>query len=210
MTTSILRLLSFVFILGAIFSPAEAQAPPSQEPVALQPGDLVRVVIWREEDLSGEFPVDEAGSVIFPLIGEKQVAGIPLRELRTALLEEYRIHLRNPSITITPLRRLNVLGEVNRPGPYEVDPTTNLIGVVALAAGPTTSGDLRRIRVLRDGRVVQDRVAAEASLSSLGIRSGDQIMVGPRSWLARNTPFVVSVLLAVPSVVYTITLIRQR
>ncbi|MBA4156350.1 MAG: SLBB domain-containing protein [Gemmatimonadetes bacterium] len=170
----------------------------------------MRVVIWREEDLSGEFPVDEAGSVIFPLIGEKQVAGIPLRELRTALLEEYRIHLRNPSITITPLRRLNVLGEVNRPGPYEVDPTTNLIGVVALAAGPTTSGDLRRIRVLRDGRVVQDRVAAEASLSSLGIRSGDQIMVGPRSWLARNTPFVVSVLLAVPSVVYTITLIRQR
>lgn len=211
MTTLTLRLLSFVFLLGSVIPQVAAtQATSTPEAVTLQPGDVVKVVIWREEDLSGEFPVDESGVVTLPLLGEKRVTGIPMRQLREVLLEEYRVHLRNPSINITPLRRINVLGEVNRPGPYEVDPTTNLIGVIALAEGPTSAGDLKRIRVIRDGRVIEDRIAAEATLSSLGLRSGDQIMVGPRSWLARNTPFVVSVLLAVPSVVYTITLIRGR
>jgi hypothetical protein len=50
-----------------------------------------------------------------------------------------------------------------------------------------------------------DRVPPGASLSSLNLRSGDQIVVGNRPWLMRNQAFVVSVILAIPSVVYTIT-----
>jgi protein involved in polysaccharide export with SLBB domain len=201
-----------VLLLAAFTWPCGAQsAPPSAAAadVYLEPGDVVRVAIWREDDLSGDFLVDENGLVTFPLLGEQQVTEIPIRQLRETLLSAYRVYLRNPSINVTPLRRINVLGEVNRPGSYEVDPTVSLIGVVAMAAGPTGMGDIKRIRVVRNGQVIHGDVAPESSLGSLGVRSGDQIMVAQRNWLARNTPLVVSVLLTIPSVIYTITMIRR-
>lgn len=200
----------FALLLGLLLIPAVAATQSSAgsvpDAVTLQPGDMVRVVIWREEDLSGDFSVDETGVVTLPLLGDKHVTGIPMRQLREVLIEEYRIHLRNPSISITPLRRVNVLGEVNKPGLYEVDPTISLAGAVALAGGATASGDLNRIRVIRSGTVIRERVAAQAALNTADIRSGDQIFVERRNWFDRNSTFVVSVLLSVTSIV--ITLVR--
>lgn len=200
----------FALLLGLLLIPAVATtqsgAGSVPDAVTLQPGDMVRVVIWREEDLSGDFSVDETGVVTLPLLGDKHVTGIPMRQLREVLIEEYRIHLRNPSISITPLRRVNVLGEVNKPGLYEVDPTISLAGAVALAGGATASGDLNRIRVIRSGTVIRERVAAQAALNTADIRSGDQIFVERRNWFDRNSTFVVSVLLSVTSIV--ITLVR--
>lgn len=174
---------------------------PTVEPVTLLPGDAVMVTIWREEDLSGEFPVNQNGSVVLPLLGEKQVTGIPIERLRQMLIEEYRVQLRNPSIEITPLRRINILGEVDEPGLYAVDPTISLAGAIALAGGTTSAGDLNRIRILRGGQVLRERVAAATPLTSADIRSGDQIFVEQRSWLSRNTNFLISIGLAVPSTV---------
>lgn len=200
----------FALLLGLLLIPAvaatQSSAGSAPDAVTLQPGDMVRVVIWREEDLSGDFSVDETGVVTLPLLGDKHVTGIPMRQLREVLIEEYRIHLRNPSISITPLRRVNVLGEVNKPGLYEVDPTISLAGAVALAGGATASGDLNRIRVIRSGTVIRERVAAQAALNTADIRSGDQIFVERRNWFDRNSTFVVSVLLSVTSIV--ITLVR--
>lgn len=191
-------------------SGSQAQAVPAGQPLApeetltLRPGDLLRIAIWREEDLSGEFSVGNDGIVVLPLLGQKQVADVPLAELRDTLLREYRIQLRNPAIEITPLRRINVLGEVHKPGVYEVDPTITLASAVALAGGATPSGDLQKIRVVRGDRVIRERVGAESSLSSAGVRSGDQIFVEPKSWFSRNSTFLVSAALAVPGVIATV------
>ena len=129
--------------------------------------------------------------------------------MRAVLTDEYRLHLRNPSINIVPLRKLLVLGAVREPGPYEVDPTETVIGAIAQAGGIDGSGNLERVDVVRDGSVALKRVAIESTITSLGLRSGDQIMVGERSWLARNQNLVISVLLAVPSTIFTITRIVQ-
>lgn len=197
-------LIGFFSLLCATAA-AQTKPPAPSEVATLQPGDRVKIEVWREEDLSGEFAVDENGIVVLPLLGEKQVTGIPISRLRETLLDEYRVQLRNPSIQITPLRTVLVLGEVNKPGPYEVNPTTTLVGVVALAEGATASGNIKRARIVRDGIVVSERADLSASLDSLDLRSGDQIVVGTRSWFARNTGFIVSVLLAIPSLIYTIT-----
>lgn len=197
-------LIGFFSLLCATAA-AQTTPPAPSEVATLQPGDRVKIEVWREEDLSGEFAVDENGIVVLPLLGEKQVTGIPISRLRETLLDEYRVQLRNPSIQITPLRTVLVLGEVNKPGPYEVNPTTTLVGVVALAEGATASGNIKRARIVRDGIVVSERADLSASLDSLDLRSGDQIVVGTRSWFARNTGFIVSVLLAIPSLIYTIT-----
>ncbi|HEU0053473.1 MAG TPA: polysaccharide biosynthesis/export family protein, partial [Longimicrobium sp.] len=172
---------------------AEPAPPaPSRDAMSLQPGDVVKLDIWREKDLSGEFLVDEDGVVVLPLIGERRVAGMNARDLRRQLENDYREQVRNPSITVTPLRRVNVLGEVRQPGMYTVDPTVSLVGAVALAGGHTPEGKLSDVTVVREGAVIRNRPALGASLQDLDMRSGDEIYVGRRSWLDRNSPTVVA------------------
>lgn len=177
--------------------PAQEFNSSSAETLTLQPGDLVRVEIWREEDLSGEFPVNELGIVTLPLLGDKDVNGLPVRDLRDQLIAEYRIQLRNPSIMITPLRHVHVLGQVNQPGLYMIDPTMSLAGAVALAGGASSQGDLRRLEIARDGEIIQDGVPAEATLAQIDVRSGDQIFVERRGWFERNQNFLISTMLSV-------------
>lgn len=177
---------------------------PAPVSVTLAPGDMIRVQIWREPELSGEFLVDQDGSVTLPLLGRRTVSGVRLEETLDALLSAYREQLRNPSIILTPLRRVYVLGEVNQPGLRLVDPTISLAGAVALAGGANPNGDLSRIRVVRQGEVVLENVAADSGLAFVDIRSGDEIFVGRRGWFDRNSTFVVSALLSVTSLIVSI------
>lgn len=211
-------LLVFCIAAAAFVSPASSAAQdtasgaPAEAQIVqqstLRPGDLIRIQVYREESLDGEFLVDEQGFVVLPLIGEFQVNGVPVRELRDRLLEAYREHLRNPSIVITPLRRVSVLGDVQRPGLYALDPTVTLVGAVAMAGGATPTGDLRRIRILRDGEVLRQRVEPGATLAVADVRSGDQIYVDRRSWFERNSTFIVSTTLSLTSII--IALIRRK
>jgi polysaccharide biosynthesis/export protein len=187
-----MRLL--LLILGLLLpSAAHAQSgAASADEVTLRPGDVVRVAVWREQDLSGDFPVDEQGVVVFPMLGEVRVGGVPLAGLRDSLLVEYRRQLRNPSIQITPLRRVMVLGEVYQPGLKEVDPTLSVAGAVALAGGPTPAGNINNITIIRGGHLFRSRVTATEALDAIDVRSGDQIFVGSRGWVERNSTFLVS------------------
>jgi protein involved in polysaccharide export with SLBB domain len=202
---------SFVLLILLALLPSRATAQetpktPAVEPT-LAPGDIIRVAVWREADLSGEFLVNENGVVTFPLLGEINVLEIPISQLRDRLIQRYSVDLRNPSITVTPLRRIYVLGEVTKPGLYTVDPTISLAGAVALAGGATPSGDLERLRVIRNGVVIVDRAAAQSSLSVVNMRSDDQVFVDRRGWFDRNSTFAASALLSIVTV--TITLLHR-
>jgi protein involved in polysaccharide export with SLBB domain len=199
----------FAIMLVVVTSaPAQTPVGAESEVVTLQPGDVINVLIWREPDLSGSFLVDGNGVVTVPLLGEKRVTDVPLDQLSRVLAEDYRVHLRNPSITITPLRKVLVMGAIRSPGPYEVNPIETVIGVIAQAGGVESQGNPDRVSVVRDGQVLHERVALESTISSLGLRSGDQILIGERSWLVRNQSLVISILLALPSAIFTITRIR--
>ena len=193
--------------------PTAAPAPAQRQPflsdtaaITLRPGDLLRIQVWREPDLQGEFQVDMDGVVILPLIGEKLVTGIPVRRLREVLIEDYRVHLRNPSINITPLRRIHVLGSVRQAGMYPVDPTVTLADAVALAGGTIEGGDLRRIRIVRRGVVLRERAAAGETLREVDLHSGDQIYVERRPWIQRNGATIVG--MAISATNLALNLIR--
>ena len=191
-----LLVASMVFFGCASLAEAQAAPPAASEVITLLPGDWIKVTVWRQEDMTGEFQVDESGVATLPLLGPRKVTGIPMPELRRVLYEEYQKELRNPSVEIMPLRRVYVLGEVITPGIYNVDPTISLAGAIALAGGATEEGDSRRARVIRAGSVVRSGVPSEASLTTVDIRSGDQIFVGKRSWLVRNSDFFVNLLVS--------------
>jgi polysaccharide export outer membrane protein len=210
MLSRIIVLLLFGSLPAASQSPALQAAPfptPAPARFTLEPGDVVKVVVWREKDLACDCRVDEAGRLTLPLLGIRVVSGIPWEDLRDTLLTQYGRELRNPSVVVTPLRRVQVLGEVTKPGVYLADPTVSLAGLVAQAGGATPNGDLHRIRVVRAGHTIVESTSVESLLLEAGVHSNDQIFVDRRAWLERNGAFVASALISTASIL--VALIRR-
>jgi polysaccharide export outer membrane protein len=162
---------------------------------------VIRLRIWREPDLSGDFPVDESGVVIFPKIGPTVVSTESPESLRAKLVRAYQEYLRNPSIDVTLLRRVNILGAVRNPGLYSVDATMTVADALALAGGTTPQGDPRKIELIRNGKRLVARVSRHMRIADAPIRSGDQLYVPERGWVSRNAVVVASAITASASLI---------
>lgn len=194
-----MREVLFVTLLLAAFLPGSARAQEVQDSdgaagmYPLEPGDAIGVLLSREPDLSGQYSVDEQSLVRLPLIGTRNVRDVPPRQLRQEILDAYGEQVRNQAVQVTLLRRVRVLGAVNEPGLYHVDPTMTVVDAVALAGGASSLGRLTDVEIFRDG----ERIESTLELSNLEqIRSGDQIVVPERSWLSRNTGVVIGATLS--------------
>lgn len=120
----------------------------------LDSGDRLRVVVFRHEDLSGEFEVDGTGNFAMPLIGEVDAAGLTTRQLESRIAERLRDgYLVDPQVSIEVLnyRPFFILGEVNRPGQYPYASGMSVINAVALAGGFTFRARENAISVQRGG-----------------------------------------------------------
>lgn len=190
------RFLVFAIVACAVSLPASAQSAstsankPDSIAGILRPGDLIRLRIWREPDLSGEFQVDENGVATFPKIGPIKVLDESPESLKEKLLSGYAVYLRNPSVEVTMLRRINVLGAVQKPGLYPVDPTMTIADALAAAGGATAMGDQHKVELVRDGVRVSQGVNSNTRIGETPLRSGDQIFVPERSFIVRNAGLV--------------------
>lgn len=163
---------------------------------ALKPGDAVLLKIWREKEMSDTLQVHENGDLTLPLLGTRNVTGVPTDSLKRQLMADYRDYLKSPAIEIKVLRRISVLGEVKQPGLYPVDPTYSLTDALALAGGPTPQADRSDIQLVRDGEVIRKSLDETRRIAYTPIRSGDQIMVGRKSFFARNWQWIVGTLVS--------------
>jgi polysaccharide export outer membrane protein len=200
-------------VLGtAIGTHAQAQESGAPDKAAaadmLRAGDVVKLWIWREEDMSGEFQVPESGIVALPKLGAWKVTGRPTGELKAELVAEYKKYLRNAAIEITFLRRVNVLGAVNEPGVYSVDPTMTVANALALAGGTRPDGKPDQVQLYRDGAKLIAKITQRTRIADLPIQSGDQLFVPERSWLARNTGLVAALVPTLISV--TVAILAQN
>ena len=184
--------------------PATAQAGGSMG--SLLPGDVVDIDIWQEETLSGQFTVDESGTVVLPLVGEWNVAGVSPRDLREQLAAAYAVYLNNPSINVKLLRRITVSGEVRVPGLYTVDATVSIADLIARAGGLNVDADAEKILLFRDGERLELDLNGATVVGEAGLRSGDRVSVGKRGWLGRNLPSVVGIV----SIISNVVLIAAR
>ena len=159
------------------------------------------MAIWREPTLSGDVLVEEDGTSAFPMLGRRATAGMPWRVVRDSLLAGYQRELTTTSIVVTPLRRIHVLGAVERPGTHMADLTVGVADVVAMAGGPSEDGALDRVRVVRSGVTVATRIGVGSTLGELDLRSGDQIIFDRRSWWDRNSVVLFTSFLSLMGVV---------
>jgi polysaccharide export outer membrane protein len=190
-------------------SPAGANSATAGDLDRLRPGDVVRLRIWREPDLSGDFPVNETGMVVLPRLGPLSVIAESSGSLRARLVDAYAEFLNHRSVDVTLLRRIQVLGAVRQPGVYPVDPTMTISDVLAVAGGATTDGDPNKLELIRDGRQIPGRFSRQSLISESHVRSGDQIFVPERGWVRRNGGFLAAAIITA-SMGVAATLITRR
>lgn len=171
-----------------------AQAPLSIDPAAVQdsadarvvpeyrlgPADKVRVNVFGEEALTGEFLVGGSGKISLPLIGEIQAAGLTISELQegiAALLRDGYINEPRVNAEVLNYRPFYILGEVNKPGEYPYTNNLTVLNAVATAEGFTYRADTRRVYIKRaDGAFEQAFPLSTATQ----VAPGDTIRIGER------------------------------
>jgi polysaccharide biosynthesis/export protein len=170
----------------AVPLPAAAQNAPPAANDRIHPGDLIRLEIWREPDLSGRWTVPVDGIVVFPRVGPRNVLDRSIDDVKNELLAELERYLINPSILLEVHRKVQILGAVRTPGVYTLDPTFTISDALAAAGGVSPDGRQDRVELRRDDRVVMVLLQGRTPLSDAPIRSGDQLFVPERSYVGRN------------------------
>lgn len=128
----------------------------------LSAGDKLQINVFGEPDLSGEFDVNQGGSITYPLLGQVVAAGRTVEDLRGSLATELnRSYLVNPKVSVEVLnyRPFFILGEVNNPGSYPYQSDMTVRQAVALAGGYTrraVTSEMTLIRPTEDGEVKLD------------------------------------------------------
>ncbi len=192
---------------GDLRSQSSSQATESSGSAdLLRPGDVIRLAVWREPDWSGEFPVNESGVAVLPRIGAVAVTTMSADSLRRFLVDTLGRFLRNPSIEVTPLRRIQVLGAVRNPGLYPVPLTVSVGDVLALAGGAVSEGKVDQVILRRDGEDLRIKLTRQTQLRDTPIQTGDQLFVPQRGWVSRNAGLVAAGLSAATTLLVALML----
>src|SRR6185312_12609216 len=132
-------LLLAVLCCTAIALPSLAQdaPPPIDTNTVLHPGDLVRVTVWRNLEMSGDFAVGQNGALLHPLYQAVPIAGVPLQEVERRLRQFLTKYESDPQIVVIPLLHITVAGEVSKPSLYNLPRETTIGEALAMAGGAT-------------------------------------------------------------------------
>jgi len=178
----------------------EAFKPSETGPVGagyvVGPGDELRLIVWGAAEFQYDLTVDREGRIYVPKVGQLTVAGKKLEELRKEikqwLSKSYAGLTSDPptvfmDLTVTRLRPVYVyvLGEVANPGGYTVSSYSTVFNVLYSVGGPLTSGTLRNIKVIRDGKVVATVDMYESLLkgyesNTVRLENNDRIFIPQR------------------------------
>lgn len=166
---------------------AEAGAAPSSDveqlpavEYRLGPADKVRVIVYAEQSLSGEFDVSGNGKVSLPLIGDVQAAGLTVKafqqEIQNALKEGY---LKDPRVSVEVLnyRPYYIMGEIDKPGQYPYVNDLTVINAIATAGGFTYRANKGRVYIKHIG---DPKEHGYPLTSTAPVSPGDTIRIGER------------------------------
>jgi protein involved in polysaccharide export with SLBB domain len=186
-----LWLLVSVLCAGVIAAACSSPQPSSMASVAaaaaltesaykLDAGDKLRVIVFGEMDLGGEYEVDGSGYVRLPLIGQLRAGGLAVNEFEDSMkaaLEKGYLRDARVSVEVINYRPFYILGQVNKPGEYPYVNGMSVLNAVALAGGYTYRANETSVYIRRRG-------AREESLAPVDqmtrVQPGDIITVRER------------------------------
>ena len=181
----VLTVLCLMMAIGASL-PSRAQQPPDYQ---LNPGDQLDIAVWKELELTKTVIVRPDGKFNFPLCGEVVAAGRTIVQVQQEITNKLKTYIPEAVVTVAVKEldgyRVYVIGQVNKPGSYVMNPRMNVLQALSVAGGFTPFAALNDIVVLRGagpqqhtlpfhyGEVVKGRNLPQ----NLQLEAGDVVVV---------------------------------
>lgn len=185
-------------LMGVLTMVAGAWAQGASQPVrneyVLGSGDVIRVTVYQNPDLTLETRVSEAGVVSYPLLGSVRVGGLSVTDVEKRIADGLRSgnFVKQPQVTVLVVQvrgnQVSVLGQVNRPGRYPLEVAdTRLTDVLAVAGGIAPAGaDIVTVAGARNGQPFRAEIDLSRAVGSGNRPDGDiQIRNGDVVWVDR-------------------------
>jgi polysaccharide biosynthesis/export protein len=161
-----------------VITPAPEQKAPAPAPTAapaapsgpahvdasyiIGPDDVLHITVWKEDTLSGTFPVRPDGMISMVLLGDVKAAGLTAAELATNLTALYKKYVQDPLVTVAVMQdasqRIFMVGEVGKVGPIPITPGMTLLQAIATAGGLSPYAHKTRIYILRGPQGKQEKI----------------------------------------------------
>jgi polysaccharide export outer membrane protein len=151
--------------------------------------DILGVLFWREQEMSGDVTVRPDGMITLPLIGDVRAAGYRPEELKAIVQKATAKFLTEPNATVV-VRQINsrkvfITGEITKPGAYPLTGPQSVMQLIALAGGLTEFDDANAITVMRteNGRQrsfpfrYRDVARGKALAQNIQLQPGDTVVV---------------------------------
>ena len=117
------------------------------------PGDLLEISVWKDESLSKQVVVPPDGFISFPLIGDVDVSGMTVADLRKHVADRLTEYIPDVTVTVMFLEisslRAYVIGKVNNPGEFPINIDTNVMQILSMAGGLDPFASSGEILVIR-------------------------------------------------------------
>jgi polysaccharide export outer membrane protein len=166
---------------------------PTQAPLPddyiLQPGDKLRIEVYKDAQLSQSVQVRPDGKITMPLIGDIAAMSLTPIDLRDRIAAALKDYVNNPVVTVIVVEGTSptayVVGEVNRPGPVTLQGNMTVLQALAVAGGLKDFANSKNIRILRKNGAAgpqtltfnyKDAIKGTGS-SSMYLQPGDTIVV---------------------------------
>jgi protein involved in polysaccharide export with SLBB domain len=173
---------------GLLATPSYGQTPQAQAQHTAQlsrsyqlgPGDRVRITVFGETELTGEYDIATDGALTFPLVGEVSAMGLTPDQLSRAIATRLRRgYLREPRVvsSVISYRPFYILGEVNNPGTYPYAANLDVMSAVAIAGGYTYRANKRRVFIRRAGASHEEALSLRETVY---VQPGDTVRIGER------------------------------
>lgn len=180
-----------VLPLGAQSDQAAAEAAVKESPYEYRigPGDVLKISVWQNPDLTAEVVILPDGTISFPLIGIIPAEGKTLNELNTVLKDKLSGYVNNLTLSVSLLntgsQNIYVIGKVNQPGRFLVNARVDVLQALAIAGGLNPFAKRGKIKIFRktgDKTVIYhfyyDRISEGEDLDqNIVLERGDIIVV---------------------------------
>jgi polysaccharide export outer membrane protein len=170
---------------------ATAPAPAVSEAGGynVNPGDVLEISVWKEEDLQKQAVVRPDGYFSFPLTGDIRAQGQTVEGIRSELASRVSRFVPDPVVSVAVLQaagsQVYVLGQVQRPGEFKINRFVDVVQALSMAGGTTPFAQLDSIKILRREGNTQlaipfaysDIAAGKRLQQNIVLRPGDTVLV---------------------------------
>ena len=192
-----MKILARLYVTAAVgmlilasFGNANAQESNRQDvSYKVLPGDLLQVSVWKEPDLQLELLVRPDGEISYPLAGAISTRDKSVSDLQTELTARLARFITDPIVTVSIKEvlgnKIYVIGQVNNPGVFIVNPQVDVLQALSMAGGATPFADLDNVRILRRNNSLQsalsfnykDVIRGRNLEQNVFLESGDVVVV---------------------------------